>query len=719
MFIGVALASFATGAGVARAQVLYNVYVPATTKFTDLGSGTGRIVCVIGYSKPKTFATADYSFPVPTYYLASGGWSPVTGITNGSLLMAVQVGSGPGMIGSIPTQPASTPPNPNSKGYINAGNVAFYVVDNPPTGFSCTQITYKWIDVANGIVEPSTQPYPVALQEISIYPKQAMAGDGGVSAYMTVDQSNVDNFQMPSEVAVQDPSGNDYAYYGNPVASPLMSRETAVTGPPSNTVPPVTGGPATSPFVNWLSTQNNSNSNKFKTLALASPPYPFADISAPDKFLQFRCQQTSVGGVTKYIPEAPNCKTNGDVGRLVYYDDDLNKYYDEELKTFFANAVGGTKLVVMGDASGSYTPPAPWTVEAPTPPASCPVYLNHPSTGDGSLQFGASTVPFKIILCNPFSQEPMAGGVVAGYIQSPVLHVPQTATMLLTFEQCIQARQYINWNFAQPSSGFVGQITDVTCLFVFNIMTVTVLNGPGTFMPGPPPVISQNTCIATVLNPKDPLDNGCPRANTNFDWIFSNAAYVGTVQPGFTASDMVHGNKGVFADWMATYYVGDQMIIAQSIGRNIVQAFSHGLANCNNIITTCAGMTALTSADMNPSSAASTSSAWWSNEGNWYRRGGTQDYYAQYLHTAQVPMSPATPTTNIFVPPQPVISQIANSNQGVPMGMAYGFGFDENPGYPSGTPAYVPSKFDAIPVAWFPPMGPGLKSLDIRIGRSK
>ncbi|HEV8001747.1 MAG TPA: hypothetical protein VGP63_17810 [Planctomycetaceae bacterium] len=84
MFIGVALASFATGAGVARAQVLYNVYVPATTKFTDLGSGTGRIVCVIGYSKPKTFATADYSFPVPTYYLASGGWSPVTGIRNGS-----------------------------------------------------------------------------------------------------------------------------------------------------------------------------------------------------------------------------------------------------------------------------------------------------------------------------------------------------------------------------------------------------------------------------------------------------------------------------------------------------------------------------------------------------------------------------------------------------------------------------------------------------------
>ena len=160
-------------------------------------------------------------------------------------------------------------------------------------------------------------------------------------------------------------------------------------------------------------------------------------------------------------------------------------------------------------------------------------------------------------------------------------------------------------------------------------MTITVLNGPGTFTPGSPP--RQNVCIATTLNADNPLDNYCPTPNGNFDWIFYNIAYVGTVSPFFTASDMVHGNKGAFADWMTTYYGRDQLVIAQSIGRNIVQAFSHGVANCNNIITTCSGMTALTPAEMNPSSAASTSSAWWSNEENWYRAGGAQDYYAQYL----------------------------------------------------------------------------------------
>jgi hypothetical protein len=59
MLIGIALAS---GSAVVSAQTVVNNYVPATTVFTGLG--TGRVVCVIGYSLQKLNFQAGSFFSI-------------------------------------------------------------------------------------------------------------------------------------------------------------------------------------------------------------------------------------------------------------------------------------------------------------------------------------------------------------------------------------------------------------------------------------------------------------------------------------------------------------------------------------------------------------------------------------------------------------------------------------------------------------------------------
>jgi|SRR5271165_1376979 len=86
---------------------------------------------------------------------------------------------------------------------------------------------------------------------------------------------------------------------------------------------------------------------------------------------------------------------------------------------------------------------------------------------------------------------------------------------------------------------------------------------------------------------------------------------------------------------------------------------------------------------------------YWSNESNWYPAGGVQNYYAQYLHTFQLS------NYNIFREPNNLIGPASNSNQGYVIGMAYGYGFDENPVYTVSPPANVPTKLDPIPPSWF------------------
>jgi hypothetical protein len=200
----------------------------------------------------------------------------------------------------------------------------------------------------------------LALAELSIYPKQ----DSTVlSTYITVDASNVNDFQLPLEIAIEDNSRTPYAYLGSPVTSPSISRQSIVTGAPSGGI----SGGKNSPFYAWLAAQPSPQSGPlpvmFQNLALPQnlalqlqpPPYP-AMIISPDHYLQLQCYgPTSVPPTPAYVPNAPNCSKPEDQGQLVHLNDPLNSYYDSELTTFFTTALSRTPLVVMGD--GQDPPP--------------------------------------------------------------------------------------------------------------------------------------------------------------------------------------------------------------------------------------------------------------------------------------------------------------------------------------------------------------------------
>jgi hypothetical protein len=153
--------------------------------------------------------------------------------------------------------------------------------------------------------------------------------------------------------------------------------------------------------------------------------------------------------------------------------------------------------------------------------------------------------------------------------------------------------------------------------------------------------------------------------------------------------------------------------VAKSIGRNIVQAFSHGIEDCNNVtmqknVTQNCRRAKRLAENAYVSGAYKASDAYWQNQANWFPARGTQNYYAQFLHTARMDSNGAIVAsggTNIFKLPNGLSSAIAESNQGAPMAMAYGYAYDETVLYlsdnaqPSAS-AVVPSKLDPIPAGW-------------------
>ena len=86
--------------------------------------------------------------------------------------------------------------------------------------------------------------------------------------------------------------------------------------------------------------------------------------------------------------------------------------------------------------------------------------------------------------------------------------------------------------------------------------------------------------------------------------------------------------------------------------------------------------------------AANASDAYWSNEANWYPANGTQDYYAQYIHTAQLNSVASdvadgdclgrSPANIFLVPNNSIANGVANTDQLIPMGMDDAFGYDES-----------------------------------------
>ncbi|AUB84576.1 IPTL-CTERM sorting domain-containing protein [Candidatus Thiodictyon syntrophicum] len=164
-------------------------------------------------------------------------------------------------------------------------------------------------------------------------------------------------------------------------------------------------------------------------------------------------------------------------------------------------------------------------------------------------------------------------------------------------------------------------------------------------------------------------------------WVF------GTLPPGIdgrfsSSGDQVFGNMGVFG--------GTLSHANANLGNLIVSAFNRGVATLD------------------------THSSYWSVETNWYPANAVINEYSNFLHTFAMNGSNLFQLPTDTVPPPE--NQFARSKQGAPMGMAYGFAYDENPVNGGPSAFQVPSKYDAITSPSTPlPVGETL--LTLRFGR--
>ncbi len=162
---------------------------------------------------------------------------------------------------------------------------------------------------------------------------------------------------------------------------------------------------------------------------------------------------------------------------------------------------------------------------------------------------------------------------------------------------------------------------------------------------------------------------------TNFQVAFSQVPYLQILQ--LTPGEMVFGNTGFFADatlqgYASTSTAGETL---GNLENQIVSAFNRGVAVAPGALA--------------PSTTGNTTQ-YWGTETNWYPTGQPQNLFSWFLHTATIHGTP------IFLRPPGAVTD----NQGHLMGMAYGFGYDENPGPVPPAPANqpeVPSKFDPVP----------------------
>lgn len=710
-------------------------YAPQTIALQDnSGVGPQGMVCVIGSSIGATPAKppgspAAYYLTVPSSGTV-GAWTKATGSVT---VTAYRLG---GQITAFATSPADQP-------YVKSGNLSFYVVKTPPAGFACSSIAYT-MDINGNFMRP-TLNYPVGLFEMTVWQTTV---NGALKPVLTLDTSNVDSFETPLTISLyrgaQFPPAAYVAQLGNPLSQPggAFTRRSMITGAGD-------AGGANSPFVAWLAAQPAGATQpalKFRNLALkawnpaapstTSPQFPFSRLLSPNAYLNTQCLAKSpANGNIANIPS--NCVLNGD---LANWNDPLNAYFNAELATFFKNAfatkivngktVTAYALTVMGD-TGAPTPPdstprieeQPWTVSGRT---SCPAYLTRDNQSLlFSIRNAQGAITNSLVMCNPVGQmvtfADSAGkpvGLAASALHpkqnTPVGSV-QTYTIDLTQDQYTRYKKYLNWYFGQPSSGWVGRITAFSADRDAYSMALDVMQGPSAANP------QAQACRQAAVTPKPPSwQSTCPTPNPSFQqWVFSNIRWTSENKWAETASQMTFANDGAFGAW--DYYGGNTVIskIARSIQRNVVNAFNRGVANCNNVTMNPANNFAIRTglcatvkpiklkadAGQNPANPYAPSDQYWANEANWYPAGGVQNYYAQYLHTARLSdgVTSGAGLQNIFLPPNNLSQPSSTSNQGIVMGMAYGYAFDESPVYIPATTPYgnVPSKLDPIPPAWF------------------
>lgn len=153
----------------------------------------------------------------------------------------------------------------------------------------------------------------------------------------------------------------------------------------------------------------------------------------------------------------------------------------------------------------------------------------------------------------------------------------------------------------------------------------------------------------------------------------------GPGQAGSFASsgDQVFGNWGVFGGTLT--------------GSNGSLGLGTTGADIGNILVTALnrGVSGLTSTYNSAQDPQTTDSYQWAQETSWYPASATRNEYALYLHTRTLPNS--NPNAPLFFRPTPAASSAGGTS---PMGMAYGFGFDENPAPSYSGAPQVPSEWN-------------------------
>ncbi len=672
--------------------------------YIKLANTSGEKVCVIGYSlaHPNGGPTDP---GVPAYYLTfPGGWTPVPTAAPFPTIVGTEVT--PNLV--IPTAPVSPPLS-----LLNGASLTFFYGPS-----DCSQIKYYvldpngdvdkvfiYIDPVTGARYERNYAYPTVLFEYTVaYDTNQNTSD---HRKLIVDTSNVDNIQGLVEItAIGMPPGNPptviIVKLGNQVTtSPLPA---AVVTPLSVVV---------GDFSGWLDAQpkpaspNDQQISTFKVLASASLG-PFQSIQSPNDYIGAKCAQaTTVPVANPTVPAPLYPKPCTAEGEFVHLQDPLNSYYGGRISNFFSIS---KNLKLMADGAGPY-PQGSWLVDQID--ARCPILLNAgdlTSSTDKSFHLTFTGTPAgEMIICNPANQLAFFGGLLApSVVQAPGA---STATVMLTGAAALKVNSLPNkgvgYDIGQPETNWVGRITSVTGVPALLSVSVTLQN-------------------MGTINPNDPTSrfrqvdctSGCTTTNPTFsdNWYVSNVPYAALTIPYETGTQMVFSNDGVFSPY-GNYYASPLSIVYQSIVRNIVQAFTHGIENCAGQTSggpNCVDVKALPN-DYYINGAQNTASAIWSVQSNWYPAKGWQNYYAQYLHTKTFGGPPGStafwlPNGQLNMNSNPPPYGVASSRQGAQMAMVYAFGFDENPTYlsalaatpPSTNLAQVPSKLDPIPDTWLP-----------------
>jgi hypothetical protein len=219
--------------------------------------------------------------------------------------------------------------------------------------------------------------------------------------------------------------------------------------------------------------------------------------------------------------------------------------------------------------------------------------------------------------------------------------------------------------------------TDLTTLFQTTGRTVSMIGDDGDYYLGTPTQLSPGG--PWVLHFVGYTDAAETIPNGNVFNIYSPLTPdpSGSYQTNETAGEMVFANDGVFNDTSSNVLLAQNgstsptpTQVALGLQRDLVSALNRGVA----LLGPTDGL-------------LGDASTYWGTETNWYPAGQTENLFSMFMHAGTVNGVP------IFALPNGAVTNA----QGMLMGSAYGFAYDENPGHGPANQPNVPSKFDPVP----------------------